>query len=136
MNNDEIKRYDELNVDEKDVIDCFRQMKLMSDQAKFELFAYRLTDLLNKYESLLELRRETQALFFELLDKIDENQLTAIDVSYEKFGRNRQVEEDYINEEVNIIHEYKVGFDEALDMIYSGVAEQIIIAEENDRTGF
>ena len=136
INNQKIKTYDECNVDEKEVIDCFRKMKLMSDQARFELFAYRLTDLLNKYESLLELRRETQAMFFELLDKIDENQLTAIDVSYEKFGRNRQVEEDYINEEVNIIHEYKVGFDEALDMIYSGVAEQIIIAEENDRTGF
>ena len=50
-------------------------MKLNYDQARFELFAYRLTDLLNKYAALLELRRETQALFFELLDKIDENQL-------------------------------------------------------------
>ena len=75
MSNEEIKKYDECNVDEKEVIDCFRKMKLMSDQARFELFAYRLTDLLNKYAALLELRRETQALFLELLDKIDENQL-------------------------------------------------------------
>lgn len=130
MNNDEIKRYDECNVDEKEVIDCFRQMKLISDQAKFELFSYQLTDLLNKYESLLELRRETQAMFFELLDRIDENQLSAIDVNYEMFGRNRQVEEDYINEEVNIIREYKVGFDEALALIYDGTAEKILIQDE------
>ena len=130
MSNDEIKKYNECNVDEKEVIDCFRQMKLMSDQAKFELFSYQLTDLLNKYESLLELRRETQALFFELLDKIDENQLSAIDVSYEKFGRNRQIEEDYINEEVNIIQEYKLGFDEALALIYDGTAEKILIQDE------
>ena len=106
-------------------------MKLNYDQARFELFAYRLTDLLNNYESLLELRRETQALFFELLDKIDENQLSAIDVSYEKFGRNRQIEEDYINEEVNIIREYKFGFDEALALIYDGTAERLLIDEEN-----
>ena len=106
-------------------------MKLNYDQARFELFAYRLTDLLNKYESLLELRRETQAMFFELLDKIYENQLTAIDVNYEKFGRNRQVEEDYITEEVNIIQEYKLGFDEALQLIYDGTAERLLIDEEN-----
>lgn len=132
MSNDEIKKYNECNVDEKEVINCFRQMKLMSDQAKFELFSYQLTDLLNKYESLLELRRETQALFFELLNKIDENQLTAIDVSYEKFGRNRQVEEDYINEEVNIIQEYKLGFDEALQLIYDGTAERLLVDEGNN----
>lgn len=47
------------------------------------------------------------------------------------FGRNRQVEENYINEEVNIIHEYKVGFDEALQLIYDGTAERLLIDEEN-----
>ena len=31
MNEDEIRTYDELNVDEKEVLDVFRQMKLMSD---------------------------------------------------------------------------------------------------------
>ena len=40
------------------------------------------------------------------MEEIDKDGLSAIDVSYEKFGRNRQVEEDYINEEVNIIQEY------------------------------
>ncbi|MBE6511142.1 MAG: hypothetical protein E7Z74_07795 [Methanobrevibacter millerae] len=77
MNNDEIKRYDELNVDEKDVIDCFRQMKLLSDQARFELFSYKLTDLLNKYEDLLELRKETQALLLDVLEEIDKNELSS-----------------------------------------------------------
>lgn len=31
MNEDKIRTYDELNVDEKEVLDVFRQMKLMSD---------------------------------------------------------------------------------------------------------
>ena len=30
MNNNKIKRYNELNLDEKEVIDAFRKMKLLS----------------------------------------------------------------------------------------------------------
>lgn len=48
MINGEIKRYDELNVDEKEVIDCFGKMKLMSDQARFELVTFKLENLPNK----------------------------------------------------------------------------------------
>ena len=45
---------------------------------------------------------------------------------------NRQVEADNIAEEVNIVQEYKAGFDVALHMIYSGVAEDLLIREENN----
>lgn len=55
-----------------------------------------------------------------------------LDVDYERLGRNRQVETDNINEEVNIVQEYKAGFDEALDIIYSGVAEELLIQDENN----
>lgn len=48
MSNEEIKKYDECNVDEKEVIDCFRKMKLMSDQARFELVTFKLENLPNK----------------------------------------------------------------------------------------
>ena len=41
------------------------------------------------------------------------------------------MEADNIAEEVNIVEEYKVGFDEVLELIYSGVAEQLIIDQEN-----
>ena len=130
-NNQKIKTYDELNVSEKEVIDCFRQMKLISDQACFELFSYKLTDLLNKYEDLLELRKETHALLFDVLEEIEKNELS-IHIDYEKLGRNRQMEADNITEEVSIVQEYKVGFDDALDMIYSGVAEELLIRDENN----
>ena len=136
MNNEKIKTYDELSLEEKEVMDTFRTMKLSYDQARFELFRYKLTDLLNKYEYLIELRKETQALLFDVLEEIDKNDLSSIHVDYEKLGRNRQVEADNITEEVRIVEEYKLGFDEALDMIYTGVAEQIIIAEENGMNGF
>ena len=130
MSNEELNKYDQCNVDDKEVIDCFRQMKLLSDQARFELFSYKLTDLLNKYEDLLELRKETQALLLDVLEEIDKNELSSIHVDYEKLGMNRQVELNNISEEVNIVQEYKVGFDEALALIYDGTAEKILIQDE------
>ena len=53
INDQKIKTYDELNVSEKELIDCFRQMKLLSNQARFELFSYKLTDLLNNMKKYL-----------------------------------------------------------------------------------
>ena len=67
-----------------------------------------------------------------MLEEIDKNDLSSIHIDYEKLGMNRQVEANHIAEEVNIVQEYKAGFDEALDMIYSGVAEELIISEENN----
>ena len=131
INNQKIKTYDELNVSEKELIDCFRQMKLLSDQARFELFSYKLTDLLNKYEDILELRKEAQALLFDVLEEIDKNDLSSIHVDYEKLGKNRMQEENNIREEINIVEEYKFGFSEALQLIYDGTAERILIEDEN-----
>ena len=130
INNEKIKTYDELDIDEKELLDIFRTMKLGYDQARFELYSHRLNDLIEKYENIVEMRRDAQAAFFEILEQIDKDGLSAIDVSYEKFGRNRHVEEDYIHEELNVIREYKVGFDEALDLICRGVAEELLIREE------
>lgn len=41
MNDGKIRTYDELNVDEKEVIDCFRQMKLSYDHARFRLHRFQ-----------------------------------------------------------------------------------------------
>ena len=130
INNEKIKTYNECNVDEKELLDTFRAMKLNYDQARFELYSYRLNDLIEKYEKIVEMRRDAQALFFEIMEEIDKDGLSAIDVSYEKFGRNRQIEEDYINEELNMTKEYKTVFDEALALIYDGTAEKILIQDE------
>ena len=120
-----------MNIGEKELLDIFRTMKINYDQARFELYSHRLNDLIEKYENIVEMRRDAQASFFELLEKIDKDDLSE-DVGYEKFGWNRQVEEDYINEELHVLQEYKVGFDEALALIYDGTAERILIDEENN----
>ncbi len=131
IDNKKIRTYNECTSDEKEVLDSFRKMKLMFDQARYELFSYKLTDLLEKYEDLLEMRCETQALLFTVLEEIDQHGLSGIDVDYEKLGLNRQAEAGNIAEEVNIVKEYKVAFDEGLALISSGAVEQAILDAEN-----
>ena len=132
MNNDKIRTYNELGIDEKEILDTFRTMKLNHDQARFELYSYRLNDILVKYENLIEMRKDMQALLFEILKEIDEYGLTSIDVCAEELGRNRGADLNHINHELNIIHEYKVGFCEALTLIYDGTAERILIDGKNN----
>lgn len=58
MNGDKIRTYDELNVDEKEVLDFFRQMKLESDYNKFRFYNLKVENLIEKYEQLKQLREE------------------------------------------------------------------------------
>lgn len=67
-----------------------------------------------------------------MLEEIDEDGLTTIQVSAEELGRNREADLNHICHELNIIQEYKVGFDEALSLIYDGSAEQLLIQEETN----
>ena len=58
MNEEKIRAYDELNVDEKEVLDVFRQMKLMSDYNRFRFYNLKVENLIAKYEQLKQLREE------------------------------------------------------------------------------
>lgn len=58
MNEDKIRTYGELNVDEKEVLDFFRQMKLESDYNKFRFYNLKVENLIEKYEQLKQLREE------------------------------------------------------------------------------
>ncbi len=49
---------------------------------------------------------------FDVLEEIDKHDLSCIDIDYEKIGRNRQAEADSIREELNVVNEYNVAFDE------------------------
>ena len=42
MNNEKIRNYDELEYEEKEVLDSFRKMKLMYDHARFKLHALQV----------------------------------------------------------------------------------------------
>ena len=58
MTGDRFRKYDELEADEKEVLDVFRQMKLIADYNKFKLYKYKVENLIEDYEELKKLREE------------------------------------------------------------------------------
>ena len=70
MNNDKIRNYNELDVDEKEVLDAFRQMKLISDYNRFKLYKYKVENLINDYEQLKKLRQEIQVSYFSIYEEL------------------------------------------------------------------
>ena len=70
MDEDKIRTYDELNVDEKGLLDVFRQMKLMSDYNKFRFYNLKVENLIAKYEELKQLREEIQGDYFSIYDEL------------------------------------------------------------------
>ena len=68
MTKERFRKYDELESDEKEVLDVFRQMKLMSDYNMFKLYKFKVEDLIKDYEQLKQLREEIQAKYFSVYD--------------------------------------------------------------------
>ena len=66
MTEDRFRKYDELEDDEKEVLDAFRHMKLISDYNRFRLYEYKVEDLIKDYEQLNRLREEIQQKYFSL----------------------------------------------------------------------
>ena len=70
MTEEKIRTYDELEDDEKEVLDAFRQMKLMSDYNKFKLYKFKVEDLINDYEQLKQLRQDIQEKYFSVYEEL------------------------------------------------------------------
>ena len=78
-----IRTYNEL-IDEKEVLDIFRQMKLMSDYNRFRFYNLKVENLIAKYEQLKQLREEISegyfSIYYELLvEELIEGKLDASD---------------------------------------------------------
>lgn len=68
MNEEKIRTYDELEDDEKEVLDVFRQMKLISDYNRFRFYNYKVEELIDAYEQLKKLREEIQVKYFSIYE--------------------------------------------------------------------
>lgn len=130
MNNYKIKTYGELNVEQKYVMDTLRDMKLGYDKARFELINYQLNNLITNYEKLMELRKEIQEQFFTVIETINDNELD-VDVNAHEYQQIRDKENATWQAELNIISDYKYQIDEGLELLNSGVVEQILMEEDN-----
>ena len=131
MDNDRIRKYDELEADEKEVLDVFRQMKLIADYNKFKLYKYKVENLIEDYEELKKLREEIQSKYFSIYDELIEEGLIEGELDASIWGITREQENETWDSELKLMSEIKTNFDMAINMIESGEAEQSIIDEEN-----
>lgn len=132
MNNDTIRKYDELNVDEKEVLDVFRQMKLISDYNRFKLYKYKIEDLISDYEQLKILRKEIQIKYFSIYEELLAEDLVEGELRASDWGIICDHENEIWDSELRVMDEFKTEFDIAIAMIESGEAEQAIIDDENN----
>lgn len=131
MNNEKIRTYDELNIDEKEVIDSFRKMKLMYDHARFKLRNIQVEDLIKDYEELKKLREEIQVKYFSIYGDLLADDLIEGELDASLWGITREHENETWDAELRLMSEIKTNFDIAINLIESGEAEQVIIDAEN-----
>ena len=131
MDEEKIRTYDELEDDEKEVLDAFRQMKLMSDYNRFKLYKFKVEDLINDYEQLKQLRQDIQEKYFSVYEELVNEELIEGELDASIWGITREKENEKWDSELKLMSEIKTNFDIAINMIESGEAEQSIIDEEN-----
>ena len=132
MNKDKIRKYDELEDDEKEVLDSFRKMKLMYDHARFKLHRLQVEDLINDYEQLKKLREGIQVKYFSIYEELLSEDLIEGDLDASVWGITREHENEVWDSELRLMSDIKINFDMAIAMIESGDAEQAIIDDENN----
>lgn len=132
MNGEKIKTYDECNVDEKEVLDSFRQMKLLYDYARFRLHRVQVEDLIEDYEELKNLRKEIQVKYFSIYEELVKEDLIEGELDVSIWGITRDYENETWASELRLMSDIKTNFDIAIKMIESGEAEQSIIDAENN----
>ena len=132
MDNDRIRKYDELEDEEKELLDAFRQMKLMSDYNRFKLYKFKVEDLINDYEQLKQLRQDIQEKYFSVYEELVNEELIEGELDASIWGITRDHEKETWDAELRLISDIKTNFDIAIKMIESGEADQSIIDAENN----
>ena len=131
MSNEKIKTYNECSADEKEVLDSFRQMKLLYDHARFRLYKNKVEDLINDYEELKKLRDEIQFKYFGIYGELIDEKLIEGELDANIWGTTREHENETWDSEVRLMSDIKTNFDIDIRMIESGEAEKSIIDAEN-----
>ena len=131
MNCEKIRTYDELEDDEKEVLDSFRKMKLMYDHARFKLHKLQVEDLIKDYEELKKLREEIQVKYFSIYEELLVEDLVEGKLDASVWGISRDYENELWDSELRLMSDIKNNFEIGLKMIESGEAEQSLLDAEN-----
>ena len=134
MDEKRIKRYDELNYDEKEILDFMRDMKLKSDHASIKLQLFKLDNLIRDYEELKNLRLNIQADFFSIYEDLTEEDFIDAEVDTNFWAMTREKEDEIWNSELNFLYGIKNDLENAIKLIETGEAEKIIIEMHDNST--
>ena len=126
-----IRTYEDLDVDEKEVLDAFRQMKILCDHARFKYHRLQIETLIKDYEDLKKLREDIQVKYFSIYDELLAEGLIEGEMDVRDWGITREHENETWDSEMRLMDEFKTEFDIAIKMIETGEAEQVIIDDEN-----
>ena len=97
MNSEKIRTYDELDIDEKEVLDSFRQMKLLYDHARFRLHRIKVEDLIKDYEEIKKLCEEIQVKYFSIYEELQSEDLIEGELDASVWGITRDHENEIWN---------------------------------------
>ena len=136
MCEDEIKTYDELEPEEKEVFDIFRLMKLDADYSNFRYHKFKIEGLLEDYEELKKLRENIQEKYFSVYDELLSECMIEGELEGSDWAVIREHEKETWDAESNLMAEIKNKLDKAISMIESGEAENMIIEAENNPDNF
>lgn len=131
MSEEEIKIYDELEPEEKEVFDIFRMMKLDADYSNFKYHIFKLEGLLEDYEELKKLRENIQEKYFSIYEELLSEDLINDVLDASEWASIRDQEKETWDAESNMMLEIKEQLELAMSMIESGEADRMYIEAQN-----
>ena len=117
-----------------DVLNDFRNLKISYDIERFKLLSYQLENIMKDYQTLMEIRKEIQEKYFEIMENINKNGLET-EVDYSRWDKVRLNENSEWKSELDELTSLKFEIDGGLELLENGEIEKMIIEEEEKLTG-
>lgn len=121
----DIKSYEEMNVDEKEILDAFWNLKIQSSYHKYRLYKFKIDNIFMYYRLLKKLRAEIQSQYFKLMSDLNEGGLVEGDLNLDVWSINRSNEDTTWKAELDFLDNINRDFEIALGMIDKGDVRNI-----------
>ena len=121
----DIKSYEEMNADEKEILDAFWNLKIQSSYHKYRLYKFKIDNIFMYYRLLKKLRAEIQTQYFKLMTDLNEDGLVEGDLNLDVWSINRSNEDATWKAELDFLDTINRDFEIALGMIDKGDVRNI-----------
>ena len=132
MVEEKLRTYDELNHEEKELLDTFSELKLKADYNQFLFFKYKIEVLIDYYKQLIELRKLIQTKYFAAYEEMLKEGLIEGKMDVDVWQITRNAEDVNWNDELRVLDEINTQLEIAIKKIESGEAKQSIRDAQNN----